>query len=86
MNTKLWIHGLGAAFIGGTSAALVSLGAAYVTTGLNLLELKKIGAAALFAGMITAAGYLKQSPLPASQITVTETASKTLEVTKDKSS
>lgn len=63
MTLRPWLHGLAAAAIGGFSTA-ITLGIANpvsfnLTTGFRpLLE------SALVAAALSAAGYLKQSPLP----------------------
>lgn len=82
-NLKGWIHGLGAAFIAAAATSITGTAAAALTTGINPTELKKIGIAAVVSGGISAAAYLRQSPLPALTVTTTQTTSNTLEVKKD---
>lgn len=70
-NTRKWLHGLGAAAIGGGASAITSS----VTVGAlapdkfnfgNQLGHMLIMVAALFVvnGVLSAMAYLKQSPLP----------------------
>lgn len=64
MNWKHWLHGLGAAFIGGFATALAATqvdAKAFNLSGDGLMNLLKLG---LFSGILNAAFYLKQSPLP----------------------
>ena len=61
---KLWLHGLVAATISGAASGLGAAAGALVM-GDGLVHCLKIAAvAALFAGIIGAAAYLKQSPVP----------------------
>ena len=70
---KIWVHGLVAAFIGGAASAIGSGFASMVSdpahfnlgAGLGP-TFRLMGSAALISGMITAAAYLKQSPVPPS--------------------
>jgi hypothetical protein len=86
-NTRLWLHGLGAAFIGGGATSLSTVLVApdrFNMTSLSGFE--HLLTVAIVAGIVSAAGYLKQSPLPSLQIeqkttekadsTVTETTVK----------
>lgn len=65
-NIEHWLHGLGAAFIGG-SASMVSVVVVSPDTfnlgsgWRNLVEV------CIVNGIITAAAYLKTSPLPSSE-------------------
>ena len=68
---KLWLHGLIAAFIGGGASAITSgfvasqLMPDRVNLGAGLfLTLKLIGATFVISGVLSAAAYLKQSPVP----------------------
>lgn len=65
-STKIWLHGLAAAIItgaaGAVSTALVAPSAVNLTHA-GLLTALKVAA---ISGLIGAAGYLKQSPLPPS--------------------
>ena len=71
-NTKAWLHGLGAAFIG---AAASSLGAILVAPDrFNLTSLsgcRNVILASGLSGLSAATFYLKSSPLPALEITTT---------------
>lgn len=72
-NTKIWLHRLGAAFIGGGAGAvtsgLTSMGIApdkfnlSSTKGLGCL-LGMMAANFLVSGILSAMFYLRQSPLP----------------------
>ncbi|HWR49906.1 MAG TPA: hypothetical protein VN428_02295 [Bryobacteraceae bacterium] len=68
MNWKNWLHGFGAAVIGGSAtAAGGALGA--MAAGVDVfapLFWKIVAGAAIFGGITNAAAYLKQSPLPSS--------------------
>lgn len=90
-NTSSWLHGLIAALIGGgASAVTVGVTApAIAPESFNLSS--QLGHTAELAfglflvnGVMSAMAYLKQSPLPAQSIQVTETVTKTatLDVTK----
>lgn len=63
-NPATWAWGLGAAFVGGASATIADVGADLILEGSVTLNLQKLGMKALVMGAITAALYLKQSPLP----------------------
>lgn len=70
MNWKPWLHGLGAAFIGGGSSAAT---AGIMNAGDHPLALlKKMGTAFLISGVITTLYFLKASPLPDSQVSTFE--------------
>lgn len=64
-NTKAWIHGLVAAFIGATAN---SVGAMLVAPDrFNLTSatgLRDVALSSLIAGVLAVSFYLKQSPLP----------------------
>lgn len=64
-NTKIWLHGLGAAFIG---AAASSIGPMLVAPDrFNLTSvagLRSVALASIISGVVSAAAYLKTSPLP----------------------
>jgi hypothetical protein len=78
---KGWLHGLGAATISafaGAVSGMATLPSVFNFTHDGLINVGKLTLApALFA----AAGYLKQSPLPAASVTVT--ASQTISETKE---
>lgn len=70
-TTRHWIHGLGAAFIGGgASAVSAAFSAALIDpTKFNLGDglgctLKMMVTSFLVSGLLTMFAYLKQSPLP----------------------
>jgi len=71
MNTKVWLHGLAAAFIGGGASGftsgLASMGVDpehfNIQTGLSHVA-KLVAATFLLSGTLMAFAYLKQSPLP----------------------
>jgi len=69
-NTRAWLHGLGAAFIG---TAASSLGAILVAPNdFNLTTMhgmRNVVLASGLSGITAAAAYLKSSPLPPLQIT-----------------
>lgn len=67
-SPRIWLHGLGAAFVGGGASALtadqgLSL-AARMGVDVPVLNLQALGIVFLSAGISSAAMYLKQSPLP----------------------
>jgi hypothetical protein len=66
VSWKKWLHGLMAALIGGAAtAAGGALGA--MAAGVDVFALlfwKIVGGAAVFGGLTSMIGYLKQSPLP----------------------
>ncbi len=64
MNLRTWIHGLVAAFIGGAAASVTNLIVAPESFNMTPEGLKKLGWAVLASGVVAAALYLKQSPLP----------------------
>jgi hypothetical protein len=67
-RSRKWLHGLGAAFIGGGATALTAAmglaGAHSVGADVTPLTFKKIGAVFIFSAISSTAFYLKQSPLP----------------------
>lgn len=69
-NTKLWIHGLAAAFIGAAATTLTTTLSAPGTFNFATPDgLKHVGLSALISGAVAAAGYLIKSPVP-SDVTV----------------
>jgi hypothetical protein len=61
-NTEVWLHGLISAFVGGGASVV---GAMIITPeSYNIHELKKVFSLFLVNGIVSAALYLKQSPLP----------------------
>jgi hypothetical protein len=65
-----WLHGLAAAFIAAAAANVTVMAAG----GTWQVAAKSCA----ISGIIAAAAYLKQSPLPASTVTVTSTQSTTI--------
>ena len=62
-KTLLWFKGLIAAFIGGAANAVVLMIVDPAT--FNIKEgLSKVGTVALVSGIVSAAMYLKKSPVP----------------------
>lgn len=62
-SLAVWLHGLGAAFIGGAANSIVV--AQIVPEAVNFgSQWKKAAAVAVASGVISAAFYLKLSPLP----------------------
>lgn len=64
INRRIWLHGLGAAFIGGfaTAATTVFSAIAFGNGFKKALEMALVNC--VMAGAITTWSYLKQSPLP----------------------
>lgn len=67
-SPRLWFRGLGAAFIGGGASALTTdqglLLAQRMGVDVPTLDLKALGVVFLSSGIVSAAMYLKKSPLP----------------------
>lgn len=61
--TKAWLHGLGSAVIGGAASAVTVVIVDPATFNLSTGGLKLLSVLAV-SGIISAALYLKQSPLP----------------------
>ena len=65
---RIWLHGLASAFIGGGASALTADQGLILAErlGLNVvtLNLTEVGVVFLSSGIVSAAMYLKQSPLP----------------------
>lgn len=63
VNWKAWLHGLGSAFIGGGANVVATMAIDpddfNITTGIS-----RVGALWMASGIVSAALYLKQSPLP----------------------
>lgn len=84
-----WLYGLIAATIGGGAGAISAGFAAPMIApgqfgvggdpGWN--NLKLMAAVFVISGIVSAAAYLKQSPLPAQIVTVTDTKTETVSVT-----
>jgi hypothetical protein len=87
-NTSNCLHGLFAALIGGGASAVVSgvtvsaIDPANFNLSTNLGHTAEL-AATLFVvnGLLSAFAYLKQSPLPAEAVEVTETKTSVVSVT-----
>lgn len=62
-NIRFWLHGLTAAAIGGAATAL----ATYLAQDAAKANFSVMGKTAAVGALFTAAGYLKQSPLPPKQ-------------------
>lgn len=61
---QVWLHGLVAATVSGTAGGIGTV-VGSLAVGDNLLHgLKVAGVGAIFSGIIGAAAYLKQSPVP----------------------
>jgi len=64
MNWKIWLHGLAAAAIGAAANAFILCIADPQTFNASLAGLKHVGTVMLVSGGLSAAAYLKQSPVP----------------------
>jgi hypothetical protein len=82
-NTRIWLHGLGSAAIGTAASSVSAMWAAPETFNFSHAGLAKLGQISAASAFFAAVLYLKQSPLPVSSVTVTETASKTVTVTPE---
>jgi hypothetical protein len=78
---RMWLHGLISAIIGGISTSIVAMWVAPDT--FNFSDLEKLGQLALGSGLINAAMYLKQSPLPKIKTHVSRTVERTTTVTEE---
>lgn len=70
-NTRIWLHGLGAAFIGASATSISTIVVAPAV--FNLSSLSGAGHVVLVSavsGCVSAAGYLAKSPLPPLQTQV----------------
>jgi len=92
-NTKIWLHGLGAALIGGGATSVVSaFGASMIDSAkFNLQSAHGVastfglmGITFLCGGILNTMFYLKQSPLPVVQVSVTKTETTQTDVTVSK--
>lgn len=67
-SPKVWLHGLASAFIGGGASALTAdqglILAQRVGMDVVTLNLTEVGIVFFSSGLVSAAMYLKQSPLP----------------------
>lgn len=87
-STSAWFHGLFAALIGGGASAVVSgvtvsaIAPQSFNLSSHLLQTAEL-TLTLFVtnGLLSMFAYLKQSPLPAESVTVTETKTATVAVT-----
>ncbi len=68
MNWRGWLHGLGAAAVGGSATAIGgAVGASFAGQDVFTLAFWKIvGGCAILGGLMSMVAYLKQSPLPGS--------------------
>lgn len=67
VRTKKWLHGIGAAFIGGAAAGGVAFVQDPATFNFSEEGWVKLGTVCLVSGVIAAFAYLKQSPVPPSK-------------------
>lgn len=80
---EAWLHGLVAATIqaaAGALAGMVTLPTVFNFTHDGLLNVAKLMTA---PAILAAAGYLKQSPLPAASLTETTTSTETVALKKN---
>jgi hypothetical protein len=64
-NVRLWLHGLSAAFIGGAATSITTILVDPEKFNLTSLSgLQHLAIMVVVAGIVSAAGYLKQSPVP----------------------
>jgi len=61
---RSWIHGLVSAFVGGAAASITAGVIAPESFNTTNGGLQKLGLLMLVSGFVTAAAYLKQSPIP----------------------
>lgn len=64
VNWKAWIHGLGSAFIGGGANVVATMVIDPDDFNITNGGISRIGALWMASGIVSAALYLKQSPLP----------------------
>jgi hypothetical protein len=68
VTTEQWVKSLVAAFVTGAASSLLSSlgisGAQVVGINITQLNLKQLGVITLAGGVVGAAAYLKQSPVP----------------------
>jgi hypothetical protein len=83
MNSiKTWLYSLVAAGIGGASSAALSVVAMPDVFNFSQPGLIHLAKAAGIGALVPVLTFLKQSPLPVSSVTATQTTSVTQEVTK----
>jgi hypothetical protein len=64
-NTKIWLHGLGGAFVGAVGSSISNLVVAPDRFNMtSLAGVKNVLASATVSGVIAAGLYLKNSPVP----------------------
>lgn len=64
-NTRIWLHGLGAAAIGSSASSVATILVAPDRFNLtSLIGFGHVCMVAIVAGMVNAAAYLAKSPLP----------------------
>lgn len=84
MNSwKSWLHGLSAASISAGAGALSGMATLPSVFNLSHDGLINVAKLTLVPAVFAAATYLKQSPLPASSVTVTATTTETVEAKKE---
>ena len=81
MDFRHWIRGLVAAVIGGGANAVTVIILDPINFNLFQGGATKLGMATLVSAIVSAALYLKQSPLPAESVTVETTRTETVNVT-----
>lgn len=79
-NWRMWLHGLVSAVIGGAANSIVAMYVAPET--FNLQEMSKLSQLAFGSGVISAALYLKESPLPKLKSRTVRTVTTTVEKTE----
>lgn len=84
MELKHWLKGLVAAVISGAATVVTNISAGQILG--QQLSWKFIGTSAGIAGLIAAANYLKQSPIPDSTFTQTVTVTKEVTVNNPENS
>lgn len=83
MDFKHWLHGLIAAVVGGGANAITVIILDPINFNLFQGGATKLGMATLVSAIVSAAMYLKQSPLPTESVTVETKKIETVNVTKD---
>ena len=76
MNIRAWVHSLIAAFVGGASSAVPAAIVDPNVFNVTAPGLRHLGTVAALGGVVAVCALLKQSPLPASEVTVQTTVTK----------